>query len=60
MRTTPRNVDCFVTNALTDRLQFTITSRKELPNAQFVQEIAKAAEDLYALHKQVAQPTAKL
>ena len=47
-------------NALIDRLQFTVTSRKELPNAQFIQEIAKTAEDLYALHKQVTQPTAKL
>jgi carnitine O-acetyltransferase len=43
-----------------DWLQFTVTSRKELPNEQFVQEIAKAAEDLYALHRQVAQATAKL
>jgi hypothetical protein len=31
-----------------------------MPNAQFVQEIAKAAEDLYALHKQVGKPMAKL
>jgi len=33
-----------------DRLQYTITSRKELPNAKFCEEIAKAAEDLYELH----------
>ncbi|KAJ7117643.1 acyltransferase ChoActase/COT/CPT [Mycena epipterygia] len=33
-----------------DRLQYTITSRKESPNAQFCAEIARAAEDLYALH----------
>lgn len=32
-----------------DRLQFTITSRKEMPNAEFVKEIAKAAEDIRAL-----------
>lgn len=33
-----------------DRLQYTITSRKEMPNAQFCKEIARAAEDLYNLH----------
>jgi carnitine O-acetyltransferase len=33
-----------------DRLQFTITSRKEMPNAKFCGEIAKAAVDLYDLH----------
>ena len=32
-----------------DRLQYTITSRKEMPNAEFTREIAKAAEDLYDL-----------
>lgn len=32
-----------------DRLQFTVTSRKEMPNAEFTREIAKAAEDLYDL-----------
>ncbi|KAF9480551.1 carnitine acetyl transferase [Pholiota conissans] len=37
-----------------DRLQYTITSRKEMPNAQFVQEIAKAADDIYKLHQVVA------
>ncbi|KAF8576139.1 acyltransferase ChoActase/COT/CPT [Ramaria rubella] len=30
-------------------LQFTVTSRKEMPNAEFVKEIAKAANDLQAL-----------
>ncbi|KAH7927338.1 acyltransferase ChoActase/COT/CPT [Leucogyrophana mollusca] len=34
-----------------DRLQYTITSRKEMPNAQFCDEIAKAAVDLYDLHR---------
>ncbi|KDR80621.1 hypothetical protein GALMADRAFT_240964 [Galerina marginata CBS 339.88] len=43
-----------------DRLQYTITSRKEMPNAKFVQEIAKAAEDLYTLHKEVVDTKAKL
>ncbi|KAF5336707.1 hypothetical protein D9758_015079 [Tetrapyrgos nigripes] len=38
-----------------DRLQYTITSRKEMPNARFTQEIAKAAEDLYALHQDKAR-----
>ncbi|PPQ91497.1 hypothetical protein CVT25_013754 [Psilocybe cyanescens] len=41
-------------------LQYTITSRKEMPNAQFVEEIAKAADDLYILHKEVANAKAKL
>ncbi|KAF8745453.1 hypothetical protein AX14_008885 [Amanita brunnescens Koide BX004] len=35
-----------------DRLQYTITSRKEMPNAEFTKEIASAAEDLYRLHTQ--------
>ena len=33
----------------TDFLQFTITSRAEMPNAEFASEIEKAAEDVYAL-----------
>lgn len=36
-----------------DRLQYTITSRKELPNQRFCEEIAKAAVDLEALHMDV-------
>ncbi|KAH7914605.1 acyltransferase ChoActase/COT/CPT [Hygrophoropsis aurantiaca] len=36
-----------------DRLQYTITSRKEMPNAQFCEEIARAAVDLYDLHKRL-------
>ncbi|KAF9461247.1 acyltransferase ChoActase/COT/CPT [Collybia nuda] len=32
-----------------DRLQFTITSRTEMPNAKFCKEIARAAEDMYSL-----------
>ncbi|KAG6890020.1 hypothetical protein C0992_003365 [Termitomyces sp. T32_za158] len=32
-----------------DRLQYTITSRKEMPNAKFCEEITKAAVDLYNL-----------
>ncbi|CCM01355.1 uncharacterized protein FIBRA_03405 [Fibroporia radiculosa] len=33
-----------------DYLQFTITSRTEMPNEQFCAEIERAAEDLYKLH----------
>jgi carnitine O-acetyltransferase len=36
-----------------DRLQYTITSRKEMPNAKFCEEIARAAEDLYKLHADI-------
>ena len=43
--------------AIIDRLQFTVTSRKEMPNARFVEEIAKAAEDLHALHKEIITST---
>ncbi|KAF6761479.1 carnitine acetyl transferase [Ephemerocybe angulata] len=43
-----------------DRLQYTITSRKEMPNQQFSDEIAKAADELYKLHEDVATPKAKL
>ncbi|KAG6329061.1 hypothetical protein ID866_10028, partial [Astraeus odoratus] len=32
-----------------DFLQFTITSRAEMPNAKFAQEIERAAEDIYEL-----------
>ncbi|KAJ6581882.1 carnitine acetyl transferase [Mycena capillaripes] len=38
-----------------DRLQYTITSRKESPNAQFCEEIARAAEDLYDLHAELKE-----
>ena len=33
-----------------DRLQYTITSRKEMPNARFCEEILRAARDLYDLY----------
>ncbi|KXN86578.1 Carnitine O-acetyltransferase, mitochondrial [Leucoagaricus sp. SymC.cos] len=42
-----------------DYLQYTITSRKEMPNAEFVKEIAKAAEDLYNLHTATLAPKAQ-
>ncbi|KAJ7698930.1 acyltransferase ChoActase/COT/CPT [Mycena rosella] len=41
-----------------DHLQFTVTSRKESPNAQFVAEIARAAEDLHALHTRLVSDSA--
>jgi carnitine O-acetyltransferase len=34
---------------LVDRLMYTITSRKEMPNKEFCSEIAKAADDLFEL-----------
>ncbi|KAF8141592.1 acyltransferase ChoActase/COT/CPT [Boletus edulis] len=34
---------------IADYLQFTITSRAEMPNAEFTEEIRKAAEELYEL-----------
>ncbi|CAE6431865.1 unnamed protein product [Rhizoctonia solani] len=41
-----------------DRMQFTITSRKEMPSAQFREEIKNAGKELYALFSQ-AQEQAK-
>jgi hypothetical protein len=43
-----------------DRLQFTITSRKEMPNARFVQEIAQAAQDIQALHQDTTNLKSKM
>lgn len=43
-------MDTYVRTFLTtDYLQFTITSRAEMPNAEFAEEIRKAAEELYEL-----------
>ena len=33
-----------------DYLQFTVTSRKEMPNEKFSEELKRAAIDLYNLH----------
>ena len=33
-----------------DYLQFTVTSRAEMPNEEFAEEISRAAEDLYAVY----------
>ncbi|RXW23999.1 hypothetical protein EST38_g1878 [Candolleomyces aberdarensis] len=43
-----------------DRLQYTITSRKEMPNAQFIEEIAKAAVDIHDLHVEIIKAKSKL
>lgn len=43
-----------------DRLQFTITSRREMPNTQFVQEIARAAQDIQALHQDTTNVKSKM
>ncbi|GBE89636.1 Carnitine O-acetyltransferase, mitochondrial [Sparassis crispa] len=37
-----------------DYLQFTITSRTEMPNAEFCTEVERAANDLYQLHQALA------
>ncbi|KAL4062557.1 acyltransferase ChoActase/COT/CPT [Scleroderma citrinum] len=42
-----------------DFLQFTITSRAEMPNAELAKEIEKAAEDVYTLFAET-KPKAKL
>jgi len=44
------SASCNSHDVFADYLQFSITSRKEMLNAEFVKEIAKAAEDLYILH----------
>ncbi|KAI0681943.1 carnitine acetyl transferase [Cytidiella melzeri] len=43
-----------------DFLQYTVTSRKEMPNEKFCEEIARAAQDLYDLHAGAAVPKAAL
>jgi len=47
-------------SCFSDRLQFTVTSRTEMPNARFIKEIARAADDIYHLHTQVDATKAKL
>jgi carnitine O-acetyltransferase len=49
-----------ISRVCTDRLQFTITSRKEMPNQEFIVEIARAAVDLYDLHVGQAKAIFKL
>ena len=41
--------ECSLVGILLDRLMYTITSRKEMPNKEFCEEIAKAADDLFEL-----------
>nr|GAT46434.1 carnitine acetyl transferase [Mycena chlorophos] len=43
-----------------DYLQYTITSRADMPNEQFVAEIARAAEDLYSLHAKLPEGKPRL
>jgi carnitine O-acetyltransferase len=38
-----------------DRMQFTITSRKEMPSSKFREEIKNAGEELYALFSQAQE-----
>lgn len=42
---------------LADFLQYTITSRTDMPNAEFCAEIERAAQDLYDLHVALAGPS---
>jgi len=37
-----------------DRLEFTVTSKTDQPNAEFLQEIEKAAEDLKTLFEETS------
>jgi carnitine O-acetyltransferase len=39
----------------TDYLQYTITSRTEMPNKRFIEEIDRAARELYELHDEKAR-----
>jgi len=43
-----RSNDADVMERGVDYLQFTVTSRTEMPNEEFAEEISRAAEDLYA------------
>ena len=43
-----------------DYLQFTITSRTEMPNEEFAAEISRAAGDLYALYFPGEVPKSRL
>jgi len=43
-----------------DYMQFTITSRVEMPNEEFVAEISRAAEDLYRLYFGGEVPASRL
>lgn len=45
-------------HVITDYLQFTVTSRKEMPNSEFTAELNKASEDMLALFG--SERTAKL
>jgi hypothetical protein len=38
-----------IVDVVIDFLQFTVTSRKEMPNAEFAAELNQASEDMLAL-----------
>jgi len=40
-----------------DYLQFTITSRTEMPNAEFAEEITRTAEEFYELFADSSNPS---
>lgn len=44
----------------TDYMQFTITSRTEMPNEEFVAEISRAAQDVYGLYFGGEVPASRL
>jgi carnitine O-acetyltransferase len=44
----------------TDYMQFTITSRTEMPNEEFVDEISRAAVDLHGLYFGGEVPASRL
>ena len=48
------------TRLCADYMQFTITSRTEMPNEEFAAEISRAAEDLYALYFPEGVPKSRL
>ena len=48
------------TSGFDDFLQFTVTSRTEMPNDEFMREIARAADDLYALFAEETDRRSKL
>ena len=47
------------TSGFDDFLQFTVTSRTEMPNQRFCDEIERAAEDLYNLHASAVEEARK-
>ena len=46
--------------SFSDKLMFTVTSRKDMPNEKMSKELARAAEDLKELFQASSVPSAKL